>query len=187
MRTYMVIAAGIGLAALTGCGQPDNESAAIETAAVETGTVDASESAQPEGEIPQLIGKNLKVNPGLWESEADSDGEITRSQYCVGESGLPMTDDFASSNDACQPEVSTAPGRLTMTTDCDQAGVNVKMKLDYQTSQTQADGDLTLTVTPPGGEPSTVNATMKSRWVADSCPADLPTGETRLIDDEGDE
>jgi hypothetical protein len=191
MRTYMMIAAGIGLAAMAGCGQPDNGAEGTESEVVESASgaeaVDATEPTQPEGELPQLVGKNLKVKPGLWEGEADSDGDITRSQYCVGESGFPMMDDFASSNEACQPQVSTAPGRLTMTTDCDQSGVNVKMKLDYQTSQTQADGDLTLTVTPPGGEPSTMTTTMKSRWIADSCPADLPPGETRLIDDEGDE
>jgi len=188
MRTLVMLtaSAAAGLLALAGCGQQDAPAAdAAAGRAAETPAEVAS--AAPEADLPEMLGRNLKVKPGLWEADVNTDGDIVRSQYCVGEGGIPLSQDAGYENPECQPRITTRPGGVTMTADCVQSGVGVKMKLDYRTSQTRADGDMNLTVSAPDGQARTMTSRMTSRWVSAGCPADLAPGDSRTLGEDDDE
>lgn len=171
MRNLIIISASV--LALAACGK--GEQTADEGAAAQTEVASS--------EMPQLIGRNLKVKPGLWESEVKDGEEVTRSQYCVGADGIPLSESGGEESSTCKPDIKTSPGQVTMISDCTQSGVNVKMEMRYRTSQTKTDGDLTMTVTTPDGKTDSSTMAMTGRWIG-ACPADLPVGEMRLVGDD---
>lgn len=172
MRNLIIISASV--LAVAACGE--SEEAA-------KGSDEATGAQVASSEMPELVGRNLKVKPGLWESEVKDGEEVTRSQYCVGADGIPLSESGGEESSNCKPDIKTSPGQVTMISDCTQSGVNVKMQMRYRTSPTKTDGDLTMTVTTPDGKTDSSTMAMTSRWIG-ACPADLPVGETRPVGDD---